>query len=105
LQEPETKFERLQKSMNAAKERARKTSATILGGSASASAAALRRESRMMSEGVSNLGYAQGPHSSVIVIGGSGGDGDGNNNNSNSASTELERSIRARLQKREGIMR
>ena len=89
IQEPETKLERLQKTVNIAKERVRKTSVTILGGqqpnadAAAAAAAAARRQSRKESvhqqfqTAAGAAGISAGDAAAALSDGGGGED---NNN-------------------------
>lgn len=123
--EPVTKFERIQKTVLIAKERARKTSVSIIGGGGASggslgpatSGAALRRESRkedsiVLPIGSSAAGGAAGGGGSMSSGGSvvSGGGASGSNAAAEGAGggtdiSEVERSIKARMQKRDGIMR
>ena len=108
-----TKFERIQKTVNAAKERARKTSVTLMGGSgfgSASSAAQLRRESRMEQH---HLGVGQQPFparshspSALPPLQEDEDNVDGHSKEGGEEGlSEVERSIRARMNRRDGIMR
>eukprot|EP00095_Tigriopus_kingsejongensis_P006523 maker-scaffold172_size289735-snap-gene-1.32 protein:Tk06523 transcript:maker-scaffold172_size289735-snap-gene-1.32-mRNA-1 annotation:"nadph oxidase" len=101
-QEPISKFERFQQTVTAAKERARKTSVILTGSSQ-------RRESRRESRREDSLSGVSNPSFTGTPSLPSGSTPSGSNHEveseENNNMTEVERNIRARMQKRDGIMR